>query len=348
MAGDINKAYQLIVQACNDPFIGYSQSERRTITLGVQYRTYADCSSLISWACSFAGFTNDNPWFNTRNMIDYLIRWGFEEKDINGEWKAGDVVWKDGHTEMVYNDHITMGAHTDEYAFIDQVSINKKPTAANYYTRIFRYEQGASGGDEKGISPYVVAAIFGNWSRESTMNPGIYEGLTPSGNGFGLGQWSFERRTALENWLDSHGYSRGDGDGQIEFFIEEDDWQASTSRPIHFDNLMDFLKSDSTDIAGLTETFMNAWERPGVPALSERIAFAQKAYDYIQAHSGDRTQWISGNFYLGENQQLNNVIAGWNKFGLLFPGDHEGGEGWSNRMRYGIAREVMRRLILKY
>lgn len=342
MAGDIDKAYQLVIQACDDPFIGYSQGARRTISLGVAFRTYCDCSSLISWACANSGFVDNNPWFTTANMIEYLLSWGWREVDINGEWKPGDVVWKTGHTEMVHQGRITMGAHTDTYPFPEQVSINAKPTSPGYYSRIFRYGEGASGEGAKGISAYVAAAIFGNWSRESTMNPGVYEGLSPSGNGFGLGQWSFERRTALEEWLDSHGYDRDDGDGQIEFFVYEDDWQSSTSTPLQFANLTEFLTSDSTDIAALTETFMNAWERPGVPALEERIAFANKAYQYIQEHSGEKVEWYHGNFYLGESQQLNNALAGWNKLGLLFPGT-PGGEGWSNTLRYGAARELYRR-----
>ena len=59
---------------------------------------------------------------------------------------------------------------------------------------------------------YVIAAICGNFYQESTVNPGVWEGLDPNNPGFGLGQWTDNppivmRRTALFNWLDNNNYS---------------------------------------------------------------------------------------------------------------------------------------------
>lgn len=342
MAGDINRAFDLIVSACNDPNIGYSQARRTTISLGVTQKTYCDCSSLISWACALSGFAVNNPWFTTSNMRTYLTQWGFKKVDINGEWKPGDVVWKVRHTEMVHNDHVTMGAHTEGVAFADQVSINPKPTASNYYTEIYRFGDGATGGGgDPGISMYVVAAICGNFSRESTVNPGLWEGLTPGTGGFGLGQWTGGRRDNLFAWMDDHGYSRDDGDGQIEFLVAENEWQKESSQPLEFDSLTDFIMSTSTDIPALTETYMNAWERPGIPELEERIEFAEKALKHIQEHGNESATWIVSNSYLSEAERLNNVLCVWQKLGILFPGS--GGQGWSGTLRHGAARELYRR-----
>lgn len=338
----IKEAYNLVIAACNDPFIGYSQDLRRTITLGLSTRTYCDCSSLLAWALTYAGFYSNNPWFSTHNQRSQLQSAGFHEEPINGEWKRGDILWRAGHTEMVYENLVTMGAHTDGIAFEKQVSINEFASRPSEWTSCWRYKNGVDEDEPKlNVSVYVICAIVGNWSRESNVNPGIYEGLNPSNPGFGLGQWSFERRTNLENWLDSHGYSRDSGEGQCLFFYDENDWQAATSKPLHFDTLYDFLTTKNTDIDALTETFMYAWERPGVPALADRVAFAHKAYTYILEHGDDEVQWITGNRYLSEAEQLNNAVAVYQALSL---GENpDGPEGFSNLWRWGIARELYRR-----
>lgn len=341
---DINRTYQLIIQACNDPFIGYSQTKRRTISLGVSYYTYADCSSLMSWGLTGGGFYANNPWFSTHNQRDQLKKIGFVEVPVDGEWKPGDILWKPGHTEMVYEGRITMGAHTDGIAFADQVSINTKSTSTSYYTSCWRYpippDPGKPG---KKISLYVVAALCGNFWVESHVNPQVWEGLDPSGNGFGLGQWSNTRRPELFAWMDAHGYDRGDGDGQIEFLVYENEWKQSSKAPLQFDSLMDFFNSTSTDIDALTETYMWCWERPGVPNLEERQKFANEVYGYLQTNGSTRVEWIGGNRYLSWEQAKSNSIRVYQKLALLIGGEDEGGEGWSNLLRYGIAREMYRR-----
>lgn len=342
MAGDINKAYTLIIQACNDPNIGYSQSARRTISLGVSYHTFCDCSSIESWALTLSGFFENNPWFATGNQISQLKRIGFHEVPVGGNWNKGDILWRPGHTEMVYEGRVTMGAHTDGIAFPKQVSINEFASRPSEWVSCWRYQDGASGNvPVLNISIYVVAAIVGNWSRESNVNPGIWEGLTAGSGGYGLGQWTGERRENLFTYLNDHGYSQDSGDGQIMFFYEENDWASTASSPLPFENLEAFLTSDSTDIPALTETFMRAWERPGVPALEDRIAFAVKAYSYILEHSGDTVEWITGNRYLSEEEQLNNAVKCYQLLALGLNPD--GGQGWSSLLRYGAARELYRR-----
>lgn len=343
---DITKAYQLMVQACNDPNIGYSQSKRRTISLGVNYYTYCDCSSLISWALTGGGFFTNNPWFTTHNERAVLKNLGFEEVSLTGEWMPGDVLWKTGHTEVVYEGRVTMGAHTDGIAFADQVSINSKPTSPSYYESCLRYPEPVNPDPPvKTINLAVVAALCGNFWVESHVNPTVYEGLDPSGAGYGLGQWSFGRRDNLFAWMASHGYDKGDGDGQIEFLIYENEWIDKSASPLHFDSLMDWLTTDNTDIDKLTETYMVCWERPGVPALEERQDFAHQAYTYLQQHGSDKVNWITGNRYLSIPEALNNCIRVYQKLALIIGGD-EGGEGWSNLLRWGIAREIYRRRLI--
>lgn len=343
---DITNAYNLVIQACNDPYIGYSQANRRSISLGVSYRTYCDCSSLLSWALTLSGFYLDNPWFSTHNEISQLQKVGFNQSPLTGEWKPGDILWKPGHTEMVYSGRVTMGAHTDGIAFADQVSINGKATSPSYYTSCWRYQDGADPDKPvKTVSIAVVSALCGNFWRESHVNPSLWEGLVVGGPGFGLGQWTGDRRIALFTFMDSHGYDRADGDGQIEFLVEEGDWIDVPASPLHFDSLMDFLTTDNTDVAKLTETYMRCWERPGVPALEERVEFAQNCYTYLQSHGSDSVSWITGNRYLSEDEGLNNSVRVFQKLALIIGGS-TGGEGWSNLLRFGCYRELYRRRLI--
>ena len=59
----INKAWQWMVNTCNAPNVGYSQSYRKGQK--VNGITYYDCSSMISKALTVGGFFTTNPWFTT-------------------------------------------------------------------------------------------------------------------------------------------------------------------------------------------------------------------------------------------------------------------------------------------
>lgn len=90
-----------------------------------------------------------NPWFTTRTEEGYLLQAGFKEININEAWQAGDVVWRSGHTEMVYqgagagNGGITMGAHSGRYPLTEQVSINTYVAKPSAWTKVYRYGDSA-------------------------------------------------------------------------------------------------------------------------------------------------------------------------------------------------------------
>ena len=157
MPFDINMAYNLVIQACNDNFIGYSMSDlRSTIKLGVTYRTYCDCSSLMSWACFNASAWSSNPWFSTGDEPTWLQQAGFTRMPANSTpWQPGDILthsegwmspgvpYPDAHTEMVYQgtggmSGYTMGAHNSQVAFRDQVSIRTYISDSSYWQWLYR------------------------------------------------------------------------------------------------------------------------------------------------------------------------------------------------------------------
>lgn len=309
---DLTLAYNTCIEICNKPNVGYSQDYREGQTVGGI--TYYDCSSLMSYCCTVGGFLKSNPWFTTRSMDGYLIGAGFQKGTANQPWKKGDILWRSGHTEMVYNPAdgggYTMGAHTDSYPLERQVSINTFVSPYSSWTYLYRYPVEV----QSGISQYVIAAICGNFWQESTVNPGLWQGTIVGSPGYGLGQWTdnsaTDRRTRLFQWLDSNGYSREDGNAQLEYLIYENVWY-SVGAAGAYENLQSFLHSDSTDLDALTAAYMKGWE--GISddgTLAFRQEKAHECFNYISEHAKDSaiTGWIVGNRYLSDSERLNNAV----------------------------------------
>lgn len=329
---DIQKAYNWAIQTCNAPNIGYSQSYRNQLTVGGI--TYYDCSSFVFYALKNGGFTSQSnaDGFYTYTLIPIIQQWGFQEVSTSGEWKAGDICWRSGHVEMVYEggqgQGRTMGAHTDEIPLDEQVSIRDFWTSN--YTRLFRYGSGADYGGGYGCSEYVVAAICGNWKREGIMNPGQWEfgkpmappwdAIYPTVGGHGLGGWTNVSGSLnlynLHNYLLSHGYDDNSGVGQLECFINEPWWNRFSAASAYTD-LDDFLHSTSTDLDELVHAFYNGWE--GLPdnwqygGLALRQEYARWALNIIRTRANDTTvtEWkvlVTNSSSLSEADQANNVI----------------------------------------
>lgn len=174
-------------------------------------------------------------------------------------------------------------------------------------------------------SVYVVSAMCGNFSRESNINPGVYEGLrvvplTDNSvyGGYGLGQWTnaprlgVTRRTALVEWLRSNGYADDSGPGQLAFLVYENTWYRN-GYGANFNSLSDFLASTSTDVQMLTYAYMQGWEGIWDGTQNQRVQFAYKVLDYIQVHYNEEPgEWIVGNRFLSEADQLHNALLVYN------------------------------------
>lgn len=314
MAFDLNKAYTWAVQTCNAPNVGYSQAYRNQKT--VNGITYYDCSSFINYALIAGGQATpgyapaSNP-FTTSSMGAALLSYGWKEVPATGDLLPGDVGWVKGHTEMCYRGGkgkgVFMGAHTDNAALANQVSIGSSSGNPNYessWSKVYRYgDGGASGG--YGSSIYVIAALAGNAWRESHINPTLSQ---QGGGAYGLFQWDGGRRDAYYQWAQENSYLANNPYAQMEYLVVEGDWQGSFAG---ISSLNEFLASTSTDIASLTEAFCTCWERPGIPALQERIDFANEAFDYINAHANDTSiiDWeVVPMYYLSRQQALHNAV----------------------------------------
>lgn len=310
---DINRAYSWAIQTCNAPNVGYSQSYRNQQTVGGI--TYYDCSSFINYALLAGGFETpsyapNNNAFTTYSEASELLRLGFTEVDARGEYLAGDIGLSSGHTEMCYRGGsgkgVFMGAHTDNAPLANQVSIGSSGGNPDYersFPRLFRYGDGGATG--YGASIYVVSALAGNAWRESHVNPTLSQ---LGGGAFGLFQWDGDRKTALLRWLSDNGYEDTSPEGQMQYLIVEGDWIGSFGG---ISSLEEFLTSTSTDVAMLTEAFCTCWERPGVPALAERINFANQALAFIgiNANNTSIVAWeTEPMYYLTKGQALQNAV----------------------------------------
>lgn len=311
---DLNRAYQWAINTCNAPNIGYSMTYRNQQT--VRGITYYDCSSFIWYALKTGGFEPLGGYpFTTDVMGGVLLAMGFQEMPLTGEWLPGDIVVDVGvHTEMVYTggtgSGVTMGAKNPNVPLVNQVSISNYTTTSSSWDKLYRF--GGGGAVSSGSSAYVIAALAGNAWRESHINPTLNQ---QGGGAFGLFQWDGSRRDSLQAWLSDNGYGLTDPNGQMQYLLVEGDWQGSFNG---ISSLDEFMSSTSTDIAALTEAFCSCWERAGVPALQERIDFANKAYSYIIAHANDTsiTAWeTEPQYYLTEAQALNNAVLMYRFYG---------------------------------
>lgn len=330
---DLSTAYSWAITTCEAPNVGYSQPYRNQET--VNGITYYDCSSFLWYALLKGGFDVEAAYLSatgyaysgnaivTANERAWLLALGFTRVPLDGVWASGDILWRSGHTEMVYEGGngrgITMGAHTANTSLENQVSINTRYSSSDNWSEIYRYVPG-SPSVETGYSLEVISAICGNWYHESNINPGIYQGLhyfdisdPHTIGGYGLGQWTnnyvtgVDRAFDLYNYLTAHNYSLDSGQGQLEFFIAENVWYQTGAASAYSD-LTAFLNSQSTDIDELTEAFMVGWEGINDGTLDARQRYAKLCYDYLLANGQNSYEWTAGNRWLSRGEILNNAV----------------------------------------
>lgn len=312
-------AYQYVIDACNYPYVGYNMNwpERTTIDLNVTYRTYCDCSSLMSKALTVGGYFNNNPWFSTSNEIHYLQEAGWVQQPLSGVWQPGDILHhygSPGHTEMVYTGGnaggVTMGAHSSRYDFPRQVSINDYPSSASgsNWTSLWRDPTGTAASykwhqsnsylDEYGdymtanafmvwqffsalgFTPEAVAGLLGNMQQESGINPGRWQG--GSGPGYGLVQW--DPASNYLNWAAGQGINTNDadqnGDGQctlINLCESVGQWIPTSAYPYSWAQF-----AALTDVNEAVRAFLYEYERAGTPMLENRYTYAAHWYEIIK------------------------------------------------------------------
>lgn len=346
----ITNAYLSCIRICNADKVGYSQDYRNgQVVNGV---TYYDCSSLMSKVLFDGGFTTGwgrGNAFTTATMGKVLEDLGFQKLSPTVEWRAGDILVRfdsggNNHTEMVYNaaSHITMGAHSSHYPLADQVSINTSSSSPSSWTWLYRAPTDSPGGGtwitggdseyfidmaanaennafmvwafftEKGWSDKAIAALLGNMSVESTLNPALHERPTSEAvghNGRGLVQWtsaSGDSQNPLytvmqavfgtkNNWRNGNNqceclyaehqqsnYAQGRPDAK-NWGIERQ-WYNTTLYPVTF---YDWAHDQTHSITYLVQVLMANYLRPGsmTASLARRVKNADYYYSKMQSWS---------------------------------------------------------------
>lgn len=328
------------VDKCNEANIGYSQDYRNQQTVGGV--TYYDCSSFVNYALLAGGWSTpdyapSHNAFTTYTMIPVLLDLGWEEVPITGEWKQGDILWRQKHTEIVYEGGQatgrTMGAHSANYALARQVSINTWWASPTYprgdyqWKKLYRYTGNPdtpSKPTEK-ISMYVIAAMCGNFMQESQINPGIWQNHPKRGSatslniGLGLGQWTntggdkHGRLYQMWQYCSQNG-GPYNGDAQCDYIVYEDVWHNNDTS-YGYTSLSQFLSSTSTDIEALTHAWNINWEGIHDGTWDKRVEYARLVLNYLTDHSDDQVDgWVSTNDWITQSQMLNNAVLVYQHF----------------------------------
>lgn len=131
----------------------------------------------------------------------------------------------------------------------------------------------------KGLSDAAAAGVLGNIYAESGFNPDIEE--IANGIGYGLIQWSFERRTALENAAAAAGVDPGNLQFQLEYLWSESlDPNSSYGKNL---SAAGFYNTDSaSDAAYYFHKYVEISADSYEAIMNNRCATAEKWYSKLK------------------------------------------------------------------
>lgn len=133
----------------------------------------------------------------------------------------------------------------------------------------------------RGWTKNAVAGMLGNMQTESTINPGVWESLSPNvNNGYGLVQWT--PATKLISWAESEGLDYTSGDAQLQRIdwevVNNQQWIATSLYPMSFQE----FKVSTLTPEYLAQVFIRDYERPRNPNQPIRSTQARYWYDNLE------------------------------------------------------------------
>lgn len=320
----IEKSVQWMIATANDDTHGYDQANRT----GPDY----DCSSFVSAGLKAGGF-DISVSNTTRTLYTTLTKLGFKPV-TDGTIKRGDIHLKSGyHVVCSINESQIVHASINENGSVtggktgDQTG--KEICIRSYYTHSsgsWDYHLRYSGTDydinsghwisnneylnnsqmqnnafliyqyfkKQGWTINAIAGMLGNIEKESTINPGIWQGLNEgnTSGGYGLVQWT--PATKITQWLSENGYSTDDGDsngnGQCERIIYEMEngiqWISTEEYPLSF---KEFSQSKMPS-SYLALAFLYNYERPADLNQPERGVNAGKWFTYLSEEDAEESR----------------------------------------------------------
>lgn len=160
--------------------------------------------------------------------------------------------------------------YNDENKFLSESE--KKHNATIIYIRL----------KDEGFSTQAISGILGNWEHESSINPGMWQNQSTGSAslGYGLAQWT--PSTKITNYLTNKGLEINDGDGQLDYFIENvsSDWSTPNSG-------MGFpaFKTSTDTPEKLSDVFQRSYEHGWYNANIR--SYAKKWFNWLK-ENGDR------------------------------------------------------------
>ena len=164
--------------------------------------------------------------------------------------------------------------------------------SGNYYLNQTQMENNAllvaQFGYQHGWTKNAISAILGNMQAESSINPGIWESLTPYGGGYGLVQWT--PYTKYASWAVVNGYDpwEDNGPGEMARIVYEADHDLQWFRnnelgidpPITFTQFLHSTDSINT----LSNYWLWFYEHPADPGPTTqavRQGYTNNWYNFI-------------------------------------------------------------------
>lgn len=138
----------------------------------------------------------------------------------------------------------------NRYLSIDEMTVNAQEIMKQLTSR--------------GWTKNAVAGMLGNMQTESTINPGVWESLSPNvNNGYGLVQWT--PATKLISWAEGEGLDYTSGDVQLQRIdwevVNNQQWIPTSQYPMSFQE----FKVSTLTPEYLAQVFIRNYERPYVP-----------------------------------------------------------------------------------
>ena len=205
-------------------------------------------------------------------------------------WGASSVFWRttrqnDGNwgasSAYVFQGFIYNPADFDGsgYPVVEPISGNRFLTMAEMEINA-RYIWNYLG--SRGWSINAVAGMLGNFQTESTINPGIWEGLKENvGPGFGLVQWThFTRYT---NWCAERGLDPAEMDSALQRIEYELETKTQYYPTKNYPETFAEFKVSTKDPYYLGMAFLANYERPLVSNQPARGRQAEQWYEFLSA-----------------------------------------------------------------
>lgn len=113
-----------------------------------------------------------------------------------------------------------------------------------------------------------LCGMLGNFEQESHLNPEAIERIHDPLSGHGIAQWTADRTTNLKNFASEKGKEWSDLGLQLEYLIKE--LNGAESKGVGALKL--------TDVEEATGQWQVLFERAGIPAMGNRLAYANAWY----------------------------------------------------------------------